>query len=348
MKGVMSKWLFCMAFLAAGCSSNWAVRSEKSDIPLQWPYQPARAKVTYEMTLKGFVPTSSARSVIGAIILGEDSTESGGFSLPVAVTTGRDRRLAVADAGCGCVHLYVPGKGKYFRIAAAGAERLKSPVGLAFDDELNLYVSDSAAGKVFVFGGSGEFLKSFQETGSGPMKRPTGLAYHPGKGLLYVADTVGDRILAFDKKGEAAFSFGQKGEGAGQFNRPTHISWSPSGLLYVTDSMNFRIATFDDSGKALGSFGHHGDGSGDLAMPKGVAADRDGIVYVVDGLFDHLQLFNRQGDFLLTVGRRGTDFGEFWLPSGIFIDAENTLYVCDTYNRSVQVFRVTEQYAGGN
>ena len=80
-------------------------------------------------------------------------------------------------------------------------------------------------------------------------------------------------------------------------------------------------------------------------MPKGIAVDKDGIVYVVDSLFDNVQLFNRQGDFLLTLGRRGVDFGEFWLPSGAFIGDNGDLYVCDTYNRRIQVFRITERYA---
>jgi DNA-binding beta-propeller fold protein YncE len=78
-------------------------------------------------------------------------------------------------------------------------------------------------------------------------------------------------------------------------------------------------------------------------MPKGVAVDDDGVVYVVDGLFDNVQLFDRAGAFLLTLGARGTGFGEFWLPSGAFIDGEDRLYVCDTYNRRVQVFRITQR-----
>jgi hypothetical protein len=66
---------------------------------------------------------------------------------------------------------------------------------------------------------------------------------------------------------------------------------------------------------------------------------------VVDAMFDNVQLFNRQGDFLLTLGQRGTGFGEFWLPSGAFINEKGELYVCDTYNRRVQVFRLSEGYA---
>ena len=65
---------------------------------------------------------------------------------------------------------------------------------------------------------------------------------------------------------------------------------------------------------------------------------------MVDALFDNVQLFDREGHFLLTVGARGTGFGEFWLPSGAFMSDTRELYVCDTYNRRVQVFRITERY----
>jgi len=82
-------------------------------------------------------------------------------------------------------------------------------------------------------------------------------------------------------------------------------------------------------------------------VPKGIAVDKDGIIYVADGMFDNVQLFDERGDFLLTLGRRGTDFGEMWLPSGIHISDRNELYVCDTYNRRVQVYRITERYETG-
>jgi DNA-binding beta-propeller fold protein YncE len=264
----------------------------------------------------------------------------------VAVATAHDGRIAVADMGRRCVHLYIPGQQLYLQLSGSEGNKIASPVGVVFNDELRLYVSDSA-GQVFAFGPDGAPLFTLHEAGAEKLQRPTGIAYSPRKKLLYVVDTLANRVHAFGMNGEFAFSFGERGDAKGRFNFPTHIFRSSSGDLYVTDALNFRIEIFDEQGNVLGSFGHHGDGSGDLAMPKGLAVDKDGVVYVVDGLFDNVQLFNRKGDFLLTLGKRGLYFGEFWLPSGAFLSDNDELYVCDTYNRRVQVFRITEGYGDG-
>jgi len=331
---------------ASGCASQWTMRTAKPSSVLQWPYAPNRAKVTYVESLAGFVPNKTSSSLLRTIVLGEDAEDRNSFILPMAVATGHDGRIAVADMGRRCVHLYVPGQRRYIQLAGSDQAKVTSPVGVIFDDELKLYVSDSV-GKVFAFGADGALLFTLQKAGAEPLQRPTGIAYSPRTKMLYVVDTLANKVDAFHTTGDFAFSFGERGDGDGRFNFPTHAFWAPSGDLYVTDALNFRIAIFDEQGKALGHFGHHGDGSGDLAMPKGVAVDKDGIVYVVDGLFDNVQLFNRQGAFLLTLGGRGNDFGEFWLPSGAFISDNDQLYVCDTYNRRVQVFRITERYADG-
>ncbi len=312
---------------------------------LQWPYQPNQAKLTYARSLTGLAPSTDTGSVLKAIVFGSDPEDRNAFVLPVAVATGGDGRIAVADMGRRCVHLYLPAQQRYVRLTGSDEERLVSPVGVTFGDDLRLYVSDSA-GRVFAFGADGTLQFAVTQAGAVRLQRPTGMAYSPAKKLLYVVDTLANTVHAFRTNGELAFSFGERGDAAGRFNFPTHIFRSAAGELYVTDALNFRIAIFDEEGKSVGSFGHHGDGSGDLAMPKGVAVDRDGVVYVVDGLFDNVQLFNRQGAFLLTLGSRGVDFGEFWLPSGAFVSDTRELYVCDTYNRRVQVFRITEGYTG--
>jgi DNA-binding beta-propeller fold protein YncE len=330
--------------LFSACASKWTIRTAQPDILLQWPFPPHRAKLTYLRSLTGLSQQRGSASFLKAVVYGGEKGAPNAFVLPVAVATGSDGRIAVADRGLACVHLYLPERQQYLRLAGSREEKITSPVGLIFDEELKLYLSDST-GKVFAFGPEGELLFVLRKAGEEPLQRPTGLAYSPRKKLLYVVDTIANRIHVFHTTGEHAFSFGRRGEGEGGFNYPTHIFWSPSAELYVTDSLDFQIEIFDELGKSLGSFGHHGDGSGDLAMPKGVAVDKDGVVYVVDSIFDNVQLFNRRGEFLLTLGRRGVDFGEFWLPSGLFISGNNDLYVCDTYNRRVQVYRITEHYA---
>lgn len=335
-------WVCALILLCPGCSTKYSVRALPSPIALQWPYAPARAKATYVQALYGFARSGGSGSIVRAVT-GASERETGMFLLPVAVATGRDGRIAVADMGRRCVHLYIPSAKRAMRLQGSGKENMTSPVAVIFDDELRLYLSDSA-GRIFVFGSDGSFLSSLRNAGNESLKRPTGLAYNPTQKILYVVDTLANRVYGFNPSGDVVLSFGGRGEETGHFNFPTHIVRSPAGALYVTDSLNFRIQIFDGSGGYLGSFGHHGDGSGDLAMPKGVAVDKDGILYVVDSLLDNVQLFNGDGQFLLTLGRRGSSFGEFWLPSGVFIDERNELYVCDTYNRRIQVFQLTEHY----
>ena len=332
----------CLLFAACACASKWTVRTVSSPAALQWPPLPGRAKVTFVESWTGFSPEKGAGAALKAIAYGSDPGDRNAFVLPVAVAKGSDGRIAVADLGRRCVHLFVPEGKRYLRLTGGAKDVLVSPVAVAFDESLRLYVSDSA-GRLYGFGPEGDVLFSVDRAGADPLRRPTGLAYSPRRKLLYVVDTLANRVHAFDTRGTLAFSFGERGEQPGGLNFPTHIFRSAAGELYVTNTLAFRIEIFDENGHPLASFGRHGDGSGDLAMPKGVAVDGDGVIYVVDGVFDNVQLFTRGGDFLLTLGRRGTGPGEFWLPSGAFI-GEDGLYVCDTYNRRVQVFRITERY----
>ncbi len=339
-KAVLAAVVLC----AVGCATTWTVRSTPAPIALQWPPQPAKAKVVYVESLSGFSQRKGSGEAFKAFVYGKDSEEHDAFILPVAIARGSDGRIAVADMGRRSVHLFLPVEKTYLRLTGAKKDPLVAPVGVAFDELNRPYVSD-ASGKVVGFHEKGALRLTVTKAGDARLRRPTGLAYSPARKLLYVVDTLANAVHALDTDGNTVFSFGSRGDEPGAFNFPTHIVRSPGGELYVTNSLAFRIEIFDEDGKPLGSFGRHGDGSGDLAMPKGIAVDRDGVVYVVDSLFDNVQLFNRKGEFLLTLGRRGTEAGEFWLPSGAFLADNDELYVCDTYNRRIQVFKITERYA---
>ena len=327
----------------AGCATTWMTDEEPLAGQPQWPQGPEKGKVAYVTTVKGFKETGTSFSTVMRKIIFGRSPENR-IVKPVAVVAGPDGSIAIADAEQRCVHLYLPKEQLYKRIFGSKSEALQSPVGLAFDEELNLYVSDSTLNKIFVFDRHGEAISSISTAGTLSLKRPTGLVYNPMSKLLYAVDTLANTVYAFKKDGTVAFSFGQRGIENGQFNYPTYIYLSSTGLIYITDSLNFRVQVFDAAGNHVSTFGHHGDGSGDFAMPKGVAADKDGIVYVADSLFDSLQLFTLEGSFLLAIGGQGSEKGQFWMPSGIFIDGNGRLYVCDTFNQRIQVFQIAENY----
>jgi sugar lactone lactonase YvrE len=339
--------LLALGVLGPGCAAPYMVKESRPAIALQWPFQPNPAKVTYERSLTGLARRASGfRSALRGIVYGRDKGDENAFILPVAVATAADGRMAVADLGRRCVHLYIPEEERYVRLTGSERDPVVSPVAVAFGEARRLHLSDSA-GTVFTFASDGTLERVIRMAGEEKLLRPTGVAWSPASRLLYVVDTLANRVHAFHEDGAIAFSFGHRGVADGEFNFPTHIARSAGGELFVTDALNYRVQIFDESGAHRGSFGRHGDGTGDLAMPKGLAVDGDGIIYLVDSLFDAVQLFDRGGRYLLTVGRRGVDFGEFWLPSGLFISDRGELFVCDTYNRRVQVYRITEGYADG-
>lgn len=332
--------------LGLGCASSFKPKIEEPVTVQQWPYAPSEV-ITYARAITGFARGKGLGRALRAIAYGWQSIGEHAFVLPVAVATGKDGRIAVADMGRRSVHLYVPATRTYLSLTGSGKDLIGSPVGLAFDNDLRLYLSDST-GRLFAFDSNGSPLFSVDRTGGEKLVRPTGIAYSPDRNLLYLVDTLANKVYGLRAgTAELAFAFGKRGEEPGSFNFPTHICRAASGEIYISDSLNFRIQIFDQEGHYLGSFGHHGDGSGDLAMPKGIAVDRDGVIYVADGVFDNVQLFDRRGSFLLTLGHRGVGPGEFWLPSGAFIDRDDQLYICDTYNHRVQLFRLHGERADG-
>ncbi|MEE8448273.1 MAG: 6-bladed beta-propeller [Thermodesulfobacteriota bacterium] len=244
-------------------------------------------------------------------------------------------KLFVADPSARLVHVFNLDSNKYWQIKGP-AEGFRSPIGLAMSNKGDLFVSDSAAGKVFCFDRQGKLKAVF---GHRRLIRPTGIAVDSLRQRLYVLDSASHELVALDLSGKEIFRWGGRGTEPGRFNYPAHIFLDGKGVIYVTDTMNFRIQLFNPQGKLLGFFGRHGDGMGEFSHPKGVAVDSRGHIYVVDSMFDAVQIFNREGKLLLSFGAPGHEPGELWLPTGIYIDSRDYIYVADSYNQRVQIFK---------
>jgi sugar lactone lactonase YvrE len=325
-----------------GCVSAERTQEMTAPAVVQWPT--VKPAITFVRSISSFEsPKKGFFQEIGSLITGRKTREEG-IVKPVAVSVSREGSIAVADPANGLVHYHNGITGKYRSISSVKSKEdlLVSPVGVAFGRRSRLYVSDSFRREVYAFDREGKHLFTIKDSGDGPFKRPTGLAYNAKRDILYVVDTLGNRIHIYTDEGRFQSSFGRTGTSQGEFNFPTYIFSDERGFLFVTDAMNFRVQSFRAEGEFVGEFGNHGDGSGDFSMPKGIAVDSRGVIYVVDSLFDNVQLFHGDGKLLLTVGQQGTESGEFWLPSGAFIDHSGNFYVCDTYNRRVQVFKIED------
>lgn len=258
-----------------------------------------------------------------------------------------------------------------------GREKLLKPFGVAVDEAGGLCLTDTGTSTVWFFDGTRRRCSRWEQIDKVRFVLPVAVA--KAGGIIYVADSGLNQVLAFDESGRPRFrladqltrpagiavndrrlyvadagahcvlifdlqgrpqgKFGTRGVAPGQLNFPTHLATDAQGRVYVTDAMNSRVQVFDAEGRFLSALGSIGDGSGHFSRPKGVAVDRRGHVYVTDALFDNVQVFARDGRFLLDLGAPGQAPGEFWMPAGIAISRDDRIYVADAYNGRVQVLR---------
>ena len=300
-------------------------------------------KLTYE---RSFSSDRDARKKPGFwgkvmnVIAGEPDLHS--LVRPYSIAVDSHHRAIIADPGAAGIHIFdfEQHKYKFIERREKSKDAMLSPQCVALDAEDNIYVTDSEAGKIFVFNPDGKYRRALGSLkgGEGFFKRPTGIAVDSSAQRIYITDTLRNKIYVLDLQGSVIGTIGDPGEENGKFNYPTELKLGEQELV-VVDAMNFRVQILDRRGGFQTSVGHIGDETGSTFRPKGVAIDSEGHYYIVDGLWSVVQVFDREGRLLYYFGKRGTSAGDFQLPAGLFIDSGDRIYVVDSYNRRVQVFR---------
>jgi DNA-binding beta-propeller fold protein YncE len=263
---------------------------------------------------------------------------------PYGVAEDSRGRILITDPGAYGVHIFDFVQQKYKFLSHGDAESgMRAPQAVAVDNRDNIYVTDSAAGEIFVFSADGKFQRTIGglKGGEGIFKRPTGIAVDSEAQRIYVSDTWRNQVFVLDMQGSVVRTIGKTGHAAGEFNFPTELRLAGQDLA-VVDAMNFRVQVFDRSGTFRYAFGHMGDGLADLFRPKGLGIDSEGHFYVGDAFHHVVQVFDREGNLLYYFGKPA-GVGDFELPAGLSVDGSNRILVVDSYHRRVQVF----QYFGG-
>lgn len=183
---------------------------------------------------------------------------------------------------------------------------------------------------------------------------PRGIAVNPrptgsGQVLVYVADSLNQRVVEYTDSGSYLGEVGGLGTGQGQFKAPYDVAVDQAGNLYVADFSNDRVERFDASTLAfLGEWGTLGSGPGQLDSPRalGSPADANGV-YVADTGNQRIQGFSETGSTTAawgTAGRGGPGFVS--RPSGIAVDRSGNLYVGDTWAHRVEKLSASGAYLG--
>ena len=221
---------------------------------------------------------------------------TGGEHVPVYVAVDpTTQNVYVTDRPAGAVYVFDRDGAYLSEFRPAVAIEGWQPLGLAFDADGNLYVTDLAApARVLKFDATGKLLLTLGD-GEG-MSFPNGVAVD-ADGLVYVSDSNNGRLLVFDADG-ALFSKIGRGAGAGNLGLPRGIAVDGQGRAFVVDSSGQGVLVYAvlESGQEqpghLGFFGGHGIADGQFAFPMGVAVDTHGRVYVADTANGRIQVWS--------------------------------------------------------
>lgn len=159
------------------------------------------------------------------------------------------------------------------------------------------------------------FVNAFGRRGGGSgrdaMALPSGLATGPD-GLVWVADTGNDRVLAWTPDGRP-----HRVVGVGRLAAPMDVAVAGDGSVFVADTGNDRVVEFDAAGTFVRQFG-----AGDLTTPRGVAVDSSGHVLASDPVAWRVRAYDvSDGSLAQTYTKKMS------APQGLAVDASGDLWV---------------------
>lgn len=188
--------------------------------------------------------------------------------------------------------------GDYLRSFRPGGRlgRGANPLGLAFDAEASLYMTDVSGGRkshrVLVFGDGEEPLRTIGSRGT--FWFPNGLAVD-SRGDVYVSDSNNGRLAIFDPDGELLASI-RRGVGEGDLGLPRGVAIEDDDRLFVVDTTAHAVKVYEigDEGDVptyVEAFGGQGIADGTFQYPNGIAIDGEGRIYVTDRENDRVQVW---------------------------------------------------------
>jgi sugar lactone lactonase YvrE len=247
-----------------------------------------------------------------------------GFNAPLGIARDSSGNIYVADTNNHCIRKITSagvlttfagscGTGTYGFINGTGTSaRFNKPSGLAMRGTGSLYVADSGNHVIRLISLSSASVSTVAGTGfigfsdglaqAAYLNNPTGVAYNPSNGFLYIADSGNSAIryftgtsivtLAGGGTPSSPSNFGyMNGVGVNaKFNSPSNLT-IVGGNLYITDSGNNCIRKVEISTATVTTFAGsttygYLDGIGTAAkfgrFVQGITSDTSGNLYVTD------------------------------------------------------------------
>lgn len=249
-----------------------------------------------------------------------------------------------------------------FADGAGAAAKFHYPVGIACDQQGNVYVGDASnhrirkitpAGVVSTFAGSTQGFTN-GTGGAALFNLPAGL-WCDASGTIYTADIANYAIRKISAGAVVStMAGGSEGslDGTGavaQFQYPVGVCADAQGNIYVADNKNHRIRKVTPAGVVTTFAGSStmgdADGTGAAAQfqePYGICADAQGNIYVADNVAHRIRKITPAGVVTTIAGSTGGfqdgngAAAKFDSPDGICVDVQGNLYISDYNNNCIR------------
>ncbi len=239
------------------------------------------------------------------------------------------------------------------------------PRNLLFDDQWNLYISDSSNdvirkintdGEVTTFAGSGGRGHQDGPKGDAMFFQPNGLAFHQN-GDLFLADRNNHRVRRISPDGEVTSYAGNGArlsiDGAAasaSFELPDGLVIDSEGNVIIADMDGNRIRkiTPDQQVTTIAGSGEFGFANGNgteasFRWPTSIAIDGDGNIFISDTRNHMIRKLTPNGDVTVVAGNgeRGYADGEasqaqFNDPHGLAVANDGTIYVAESLGNRIR------------
>ncbi|CAF3476991.1 unnamed protein product [Rotaria socialis] len=304
--------------------------------------------------------SATGTTVAGTGISG--SPETNRLWNPWTIVLDSTNALYIADANNNRIQKWVIGysmgttvAGESNGVAGATPYYLNQPYGVYVDTNFNIYVADSANGRVQFFSSgalSGTTIAGIGGNGSAlnQLNNNCGLALNENSSTLYIADTNNHRIMSY-ASGAATGTVAAGGNGAGtlinQLYGPMAVHFdSTTNSLVIANTGVHTIVRWAIGATVwtlvAGYPGFSGSLSTMLNSPACVIFDSLGNMYVADTGNYRIQFFSagqRNGTTIAGVtGVQGNAANLLNNPRSIALDNQLNLYVADTSNNRIQMF----------
>ncbi len=343
-------WRVLGGLLAAMALTGCALRGVGENARVYWPPPPAEPRLVHEITLRSVadLQPESAMGRLRRLTSGDGGPRPGSMRKPYDVAA-RQGLVAVSDSVGARVHVFDFVRRRGFALGWRGMGRLVRPLGVAIDNQRNIYVADAGLGRVMVYSMLGHFSREIGRPQD--FSRLADVAVSADGRRIYALDRGGvdsdrHRVLIFSSSGQRLGVMGRRGHAKGEFNHPLQLDVAEDGSVFVLDAGNFRVQQFSAEGEFVRAWGRPGRLLGNFARPRGLAVDKAKRVYVTDGAYQNFQIFDEQGRLLLPVGHGSAEGGpgHYVLPAGIAVDEGGRIYIVDQFLAKLEVLRLlTEQ-----